>query len=40
MKIYGVMEGDQPDGDMKVYNIKQDCEGYPGKGTIVIEYYV
>ena len=41
MKIYGVMTGDQPDGKMIVRIDKHmDCDGYPGKGTIVINYNV
>eukprot|EP00828_Plagiopyla_frontata_P048967 TRINITY_DN9580_c0_g1_i1.p1 TRINITY_DN9580_c0_g1~~TRINITY_DN9580_c0_g1_i1.p1 ORF type:complete len:136 (+),score=15.54 TRINITY_DN9580_c0_g1_i1:532-939(+) len=40
MQIYGVMQGDQPKGTMNVQIIKQDCEGYPGKGTIVIDYNI
>ena len=41
MKIYGVMKGDQPEGTMTVnINKHLDCEGYPGKGTIIINYNV
>lgn len=39
-KIYGILEGDQPNGTMRAYiNSKMDCKGYPKKGTIIISYH-
>lgn len=37
--IYGVMIGDQPPGKM-TWSVQplMDCDGFPGAGTIVIDY--
>ena len=37
-KIFGALQGDQPNGNMKVHTTDVDLEGYPGCGRIVILY--
>ncbi|KAG1931029.1 putative E3 ubiquitin-protein ligase DTX3 [Pimephales promelas] len=39
-EVFGILEGNQPDGTMRVTNSRTSLPGYPRCGTIEINYYI